>query len=57
MEPEVDKCSGKLCRRSEIKILSNVDVKKLQKEIDSMSCELRKIEDAIQFTNWTVDLM
>lgn len=43
--------------RSEIKILSNVDVKKIQKEIDSMSCDLRKIEDAIQFTNWTVELM
>mgnify|MGYP004622030837 FL=1 len=43
--------------RSEIKILSNVDVKNLQKEIDSMSCELRKIEDAIQFTNWTIELM
>lgn len=43
--------------RSEIKILSNVDVKKVQKDIDYMSKELRLIENTIEETNWKFDLI
>lgn len=42
--------------RSEIKVISNVDVKKTQKQIDSMSKELRIIENTIQETNWLIEL-
>lgn len=43
--------------RSEIKILSNVDVKKINGLIDSLSKELRLIENTIQEVNWSVDLI
>lgn len=43
--------------RSEIKILSNVDVKKINSEIDSLSKELRLIENTIQEVNWNVELV
>lgn len=42
--------------RSEIKVISNVDVKKTQKQIDLMSKELRIIENIIQETNWLIEL-
>lgn len=42
---------------SEIKILSNIDVKQVQKEINQLSKELRIINNCIQETNWTVDLI
>lgn len=42
--------------RSEIKVISNVDVKKTQKQIDLMSKELRIIENTIQETNWLIEL-
>lgn len=43
--------------RSEIKIISNVDVKKIQKQIDKLSKELRLIENTIQECNWQVELL
>lgn len=43
--------------RSEIKVVSNVDVKSVQKEIDGLSKELRLIDNTIQETNWSVDLI
>ena len=42
--------------RSEIKILSTVDVKSTQKDIDAMSKKLRELDNLIQKTNWTVDM-
>lgn len=43
--------------RSEIKILSNVDVKKIQKDIDKMSKELRLVENTIEEANWQIELI
>lgn len=43
--------------RSEIKIFSNVDVKKIQKDIDKMSKELRLVENTIEETNWQIELI
>lgn len=43
--------------RSEIKIMSNVDVKKIQKIIDKMSKELRLVENTIEETNWQNELI
>lgn len=42
--------------RSEIKIMSAVDVQALQKKADQLSKELRLLDNTIQQTNWTVDL-
>ncbi len=42
--------------RSEIKIMSAVDVKALQKKTDEMSKQLRLIDNTIQQTNWTTEL-
>ncbi len=42
--------------RSEIKIMSAVDVQALQKKADQLSKELRLLDNTIQQTNWTVEL-
>jgi len=42
-------------KRTEIKLLSTVDVAALQKEIDDMSRELRIIDNKIQAANWATD--
>ena len=42
--------------RSEIKIMSAVDVKALQKKTDEMAKQLRLIDNTIQQTNWTTEL-
>ena len=42
-------------KRTEIKILSTVDVAALQKEIDDMSRDLRLIDNKIQAANWATD--
>lgn len=47
---------GRRATRSEIKLLSTVDVKALQKQADSLSRELRLLDNLIQQTNWSVDL-
>ncbi len=43
--------------RSEIKFITTIDVKKLQKEIDDLSKEYRVIDTKIQGHNWLVDLV
>ena len=43
-------------RMSEIKIISTVDVAKLQKELDAKSKALRELDAKIQAANWTVEL-
>ena len=51
--------SAKVDRYSstEIKILSSVDVTKLQKQIDVLSKEYRTIDEKIQGANWTTELL
>ena len=44
-------------RQSEIKILSTVSVRDLQKQVDAMSKSLRELDNLLQQTNWTVDLL
>lgn len=43
--------------RNEIKILSTVNVRKLQKQVDDMSRDLRLTDNALQQANWTLELM
>lgn len=43
-------------RNSEIRILSSVDVRKLQKEADQMSLELRTLNNKLQAANWSEEL-
>ena len=43
--------------RTEIKILSSVDVTKLQKQMDVLSKEYRTIDEKIQGANWTTELL
>ncbi|MCI9575599.1 MAG: DIP1984 family protein [Clostridiales bacterium] len=42
--------------RTEIKILSTVNVKEIQKTVDRLSKELRLLDNKIQQTNWTTEL-
>lgn len=44
-------------RYSEIKILPTVSVRELQKETDDMAKELRLLDNRLQQTNWTTELM
>lgn len=43
--------------RTEIKILSAVDVPALQRQADDASRKLRLLDNTLQATNWTADLM
>ena len=43
--------------RTEVRILSTVDVAEMRKEVDSMSQELRILDTAIQSSNWLTELM
>lgn len=43
--------------RSEIKIKSTVPVAELQKKVDAMSKELRLLDERIQESNWTTELI
>ena len=43
--------------RTEIKILSAVDVPALQRQADEASRALRLLDNTLQATNWTADLM
>lgn len=43
--------------RNEIKILSTVDVKEVQKKIDSIAKELRITDNKIQEMNWKTELI
>ncbi|MDO4378552.1 MAG: DIP1984 family protein [Erysipelotrichia bacterium] len=43
--------------KTEIKILSTVNVKELQKKIDRLSKEMRLIDNKIQQANWNIELI
>ncbi|NLT08839.1 MAG: DIP1984 family protein [Ruminococcus sp.] len=49
--------TGRRARQSEIKILSTVDVRKMQTKIDNMSKELRIVDNTIQSLNWSTELL
>ena len=42
--------------RSEIRILSCVDVSDLQKQADAMARRLRELDNTLQQCNWTTDV-
>ena len=48
--------TGRRARASEIRIVSTVNVKSLQKELDTLSRELRLLDNTIQSLNWSTDL-
>ncbi len=54
----LDNASEKVNRysKTEIKITSTVKVSELQKEIDSLSKELRLVDEKIQQANWTTEI-
>lgn len=43
--------------RTEIKIVSTVNVKALQKDVDALSKTLRETDEKIQEINWTTELL
>lgn len=43
--------------RTEIKYISTVDVRELQKKVDRLSKEYRELDTKIQGLNWTIDLI
>lgn len=43
--------------RTEIKYISVINVKELQKQIDKLSKEYRELDTKIQGLNWTIDLI
>ena len=43
--------------RSEIKILSTVDVAALQKQVDELAKQIRQLDTTLQSTNWQTDLI
>lgn len=49
--------TARRARMTEIKILSTVDVRKLQKKIDDMSKEFRLTDNRIQALNWSTELI
>ena len=49
--------TGQRARMTEIKLLRTADVPGLRKMIDSMSRDLRELDNTIQGLNWTVELM
>ena len=44
-------------RQTEIKVLPTIPVAELQKKVDSMAKELRLLDNQLQQTNWTTDLI
>lgn len=49
-------CLAPRASRTEIKIVSAVDVKKLQKQADELAKELRLADNLIQQSNWLTEL-
>ncbi|WP_339253708.1 DIP1984 family protein [Sporosarcina sp. FSL W8-0480] len=43
--------------RTEIKIISTVDVKRIQKQVDQLSKKFREMDTKIQGLNWSIDLI
>ncbi|MBR1442247.1 MAG: DIP1984 family protein [Firmicutes bacterium] len=54
----VNRASQKINRYSskEIRILSSVNIKEMQKKVDDLSAELRNTNNKIQETNWLTEL-
>lgn len=48
--------NGRRARGTEIRILSTVNVRQLQKELGNMSRELRLLDNSIQAANWQTEL-
>ncbi len=42
--------------RTEIRTVRTVDVRALQKHVDALSAEQRRLDNEIQQTNWTTDI-
>jgi len=43
--------------KSEVKFVSTINIKEIQKTIDQLSKEYRELDAKIQEKNWTIDLM
>jgi len=43
--------------KSEVKYISTVNIKEIQKDIDQLSKQYRELDSKIQALNWTVDLI
>ncbi|MBR1736100.1 MAG: DIP1984 family protein [Firmicutes bacterium] len=54
----VNKASQKINRYSskEIRLLSSVNIKEMQKKVDELSAEIRNTNNKIQETNWLTEL-
>ncbi len=48
---------GRRATHTEIKLLSTVNVKELQKQVDQMAKELRLLDNSIQAANWATELI
>ena len=48
---------GRRGMRSEIKLLSAVNLRELQKQVDQMAKELRLLDNSIQAANWATELI
>ena len=59
MRSFLDSASAKVDRftRTEIRIVSTVDVAAYQKSVDDCSRDLRELDEKIQSLNWTTELM
>lgn len=59
MRQFLDHASDRVQRHSvsEIKIVSTVDVRSLQKQVDKLSAQLRQVDETIQEKNWTTELL
>lgn len=49
--------TGHRASRTEIKLLSTVSVKDLQKQVDGMARDLRLLDNSIQAANWSTELL
>ncbi len=49
--------TGRRATRTEIRILSTVNVRVLQKQTDKMAMDLRLLDNRIQAANWTTELL
>lgn len=59
MRSFLDRSSEKVARysKTEIKIMSTIEVAEIQKEVDMLSKELRETDEIIQELNWTTELI
>lgn len=59
MRSFLDRSSEKVARysKTEIKIMSTIEVAEIQKEVDSLSKALRETDERIQELNWTTELI